>query len=221
VDANRRRVSQHFYNFAAAQRWLQEKGTCPVTRKPVRAVVLLPDIRRDPKGWFKLVDMDGDGRLSRKEVLEVFKAQLPIDWRKLEREAEAGDLWRIWDKDGSGFLEENELMGGQGLVAYVTAVFGGAVVVAAIPDIKNNRNGWFHHFDEDRSGTLEKGEVCRALIKTLGLSPKMMDITIEFIEAIWPVFDTDGSGSIEQHEFLLANTGLADTIIAQLGLMAG
>ena len=80
---------------------------------------------------------------------------------------------------------------------------------------------WFQHFDEDRSGTLEKGEVCRALIKTLSLSPKMMDSMIECIEAIWPVFDTDCSGSIEQHEFLLANTGLADTIIAQLGLMAG
>ena len=114
-----------------------------MTRKPVRAVVLLPDVRRDPQGWFKLVDMDGDGRLSRKEVLEVFKAQLPIDWRKLEREAEAGDLWRIWDRDGSGFLEENELMGGEGLVAYVTAVFGGAVVVAAIPGVLASNSSIF------------------------------------------------------------------------------
>ena len=38
------------------------------------------------------------------------------------------------------------------------------------------------------------------------------------IEAVWPIFDDDMSGSIDRQEFLRANEGLADTIIATLGL---
>jgi hypothetical protein len=37
------------------------------------------------------------------------------------------------------------------------------------------------------------------------------------VQAIWPIFDTDGSGSIERGEFLRPNEGLADTILATLG----
>ena len=36
------------------------------------------------------------------------------------------------------------------------------------------------------------------------------------VDAIWPVFDSDGSGSIERDEFLLHNDGLADMILATL-----
>lgn len=220
VDANRRRVSQHFFNYNAATKWLQEKKSCPITRNPAAAVMLVPDIRRDPRGWFKVVDMDGDGKLSRKEVVEVLKAQLPIDYRRLEQEALKGDLWRMWDTNGNGFLEEQELLGDQGLVNYVASVFQQGSPQSAPPDIKTNRIAWFQHFDEDYSGSLEQGEVVRALIKTLHLSSQQMDAVCECIEAIWPIFDTDGSGSIERDEFLLPCNGLADTIIAQLGISA-
>ena len=37
------------------------------------------------------------------------------------------------------------------------------------------------------------------------------------VQAIWSIFDTDGSGSIERGEFLRPNEGLADTILATLG----
>ena len=36
------------------------------------------------------------------------------------------------------------------------------------------------------------------------------------VDAIWPVFDSDGSGSIEQIEFLLPGDGLADTSECEL-----
>ena len=38
------------------------------------------------------------------------------------------------------------------------------------------------------------------------------------IDAIWGIFDDDESGVIEREEFLKPNDGLADTIIATLGL---
>ena len=39
------------------------------------------------------------------------------------------------------------------------------------------------------------------------------------LDAIWPVFDTDGSGEIDKSEFLQRDVGLADTIVAQLSSM--
>ena len=182
--------------------------------------------------------MDGDGKLSRKEVVEVcdlacstfsatsshsppsqvLKAQLPIDYRSLEREAANGHLWDVWDKDGNGYLDERELLGAQGVVSYVCSVFAPSPnATQPVPDIKTDRMAWFAHFDEDGSGCLDKGEVVRALIKTLSLTPQMMDSVCEAIDAIWCIFDHDSSGSIERTEFLQADVGLADTIIAQLG----
>ena len=48
--------------------------------------------------------------------------------------------------------------------------------------------------------------------------PAQVTMMRNAIDAIWPVFDDDGSGSIDKTEFLKPNEGLADTIIATLGL---
>ena len=143
----------------------------------------MPDIRTDPLGWFKVVDLDGDGRLSRDEVVEVLKAQLPIDIRSFEREAANGQLWGLWDKDGNGYLDQQEIVGEGGVVAYVQSVFTPSAPATPIPDIQTNRIAWFKHFDEDDSGSLDKGEVIRALIKTLALSLQKMDALHEMSEA--------------------------------------
>ncbi len=50
--------------------------------------------------WFQVVDINGDGRLDQREVLEVLRATLPVDSEKLERDLPR--LWRGWDKDGDG-----------------------------------------------------------------------------------------------------------------------
>jgi Ca2+-binding EF-hand superfamily protein len=216
IDDHDRRVSQHFYNYDAAIQWLNEKNTCPITRKKIYRVKLVPDIRTDTHNWFKLVDIDGDGKLSKKEIIEALKAQLPIDYRLFENEHILNQLWTIWDKDGSGFIEETELIGETGLINYVESVFKANQTNQELPNIKLNRVAWFNYFDEDNSNSLEQPEVCRALIKTFNLTPQMTDNLIENIKAIWNIFDTDGNGSIDKDEFLLPNIGLADTIIAQL-----
>ena len=73
----------------------------------------------------------------------------------------------------------------------------------------------FQYFDEDQSGTLEKGEVIRALIKTFRLSSdfKKVQEMRSVVDAVWSMFDPDGSDSIDSGEFL-ARDGLADTIVA-------
>merc|ERR1719502_1937484 len=85
LGPNGRRVSQHFFNLAAAREWLSSgTGLCPLTRKQISRVLEVPDIRRDPEGWFGVVDLDGDQRLSHLEVVECLKAQLPIDTAALD-----------------------------------------------------------------------------------------------------------------------------------------
>jgi len=75
-----KRVSPHFFNLDAAREWLRSgNGHCPLTRQRIASVALVPDVREDPQGWWKVVDVNGDGKLSRHEVLEALKAQLPID----------------------------------------------------------------------------------------------------------------------------------------------
>ena len=76
----------------------------------------------------------------------------------------------------------------------------------------------YDYWDEDRSGSLEQEEVVRALLKTLQLTTDQERVAEmrSTVAAIWPIFDADGSGSIDRAEFLAPGDGLADTIVAQM-----
>jgi len=224
VGTDNKRTSQHFFNLAAAREWLASgTGMCPLTRKRIASVLEVPDIRVDPEGWFKAVDMDGDQRLSRLEIVECLKAQLPVDAAALDAAAADPEnwMWQAWDLDGSGYVERNELLHPQGLVAYVRSAFERAAVQnEAIPDIMSDKNAWYQYWDEDNSGALDKEEVVRALLKTFRMTSDQQRVQMmrNTIDAVWPIFDDDGSGTIEREEFLKPNDGLADTIVATLGL---
>lgn len=78
----------------------------------------------------------------------------------------------------------------------------------------------YQYWDEDNSGALDKEEVVRALLKTFRMTSDQQRVQMmrNTIDAVWPIFDDDGSGTIEREEFLKPNDGLADTIVATLGL---
>jgi len=223
VGPDGKRVSQHFFNLAAAREWLEEgSGNCPLTRKPIRSVLEVPDMRTDPEGWFSAVDINGDGRLSRLEVVECLKAQLPIDGSALDATLadETHWMWQQWDSDSSGYIERHELLDPQGLAAYVRQAFEKSGGGDAIPDIAADKEAWYRYWDEDNSGALDKEEVVRALLKTFRMTSDQERVRQmrSTIDAVWPIFDDDGSGSIDRSEFLRPNEGLADTIVATLGL---
>ena len=69
----------------------------------------------------------------------------------------------------------------------------------------------------DGSGSLEKEEIVRGLIKTFNLSSSFSKINElrEILDNVWSIFDTDGSGSIELNEFLQRD-GLGETLVASL-----
>jgi len=220
LDSRGKRVSPHYFKYEAATDWLATGSKlCPMTRKSVASVRLVPSILDDPKAWFAVCDVDGNKSLSRREVVEALKAQLPLDNDALERFLTDEAKWRTWDADGSGSIEFEEIMNkDRGLFAFVVATFQRQRKSKDVPDIRQDRDGWFRHWDEDCSGELDVDEVLRAFTKTFRIDVAMVAQLRECLQAVWPIFDMDGDGTVSQAEFLRPNDGLADTIIATLGI---
>ena len=57
-----RRTCQHFFHLKCALSIAEHSQPCPVCRAPFTAVLPVPSPRDDPSGWFRAVDVDGDGR---------------------------------------------------------------------------------------------------------------------------------------------------------------
>ena len=81
---------------------------CPMCRMDVNGMRTVPNIMEDPEGWFFCVDVEGDGRLSKQQVLNILTMQFPVDLEKLE--AHLPTLWSRWDRDGSGFVSKQEFL---------------------------------------------------------------------------------------------------------------
>ena len=90
-----KRVCQHIFHLTCCED-LKSVGLCPTCQQPFTDVRPLPDPLEDPQLWFSMVDMDESKSLSKKEVVEVLKAQLPVNSDDLERHLD--DLWANWDK---------------------------------------------------------------------------------------------------------------------------
>ena len=74
-------------------------------------------------------------------------------------------------------------------------------------------------WDEDGSGELEFEEVVRAFAKSFNIDVAGISQLRESLQAVWCVFDTDGSGAIDRQEFMAPNGGLADTVLATIRYM--
>ena len=176
-------------------------------------------------------------------------------------------LFDAWDPDGDGFIELREMVAPGGLLEYVTREFrvetrkepppststktkaargGGARGVffppgADPPALATHPDAWFAYWDEDGSGTLDKEEVTRALVKTLrrerekepggedeGEKPgrgarssygRLLTAVAaarearRVVDAIWPVFCADASAGVDRAAFLKPD-GLAEAIVA-------
>lgn len=193
---------------------------CPECREPYEAITALPSLESSSiLEWFHAVDSDGDGRLSKAEVLQVLKAQYRLDWRALESHIDS--LWLQWDQDGSGDLAFHELTADEGLVHYVTGNDVGCSF--AVPQLEHkvpplsDTAAWFTFWDEDGNGSLDRQEVQRALIKTFNLGHDLQQINAmqETLAATWNIFDTDRSGEIDFEEFV-AHDGLGQTLALSL-----
>lgn len=218
VDEDGKRVSDHFFNYKAAKKWIKYfGGTCPMSHKKVKKVKMVPMIQKKPEKWFELCDTNGNKSLSRREVLEAFKAQLPLDNAKLERFVADDATWRTWDKDGSGSIEYDEITNKEtGLLKYVRDMFSLVADERPVPDLRTQPDEWFACWDENGSGHLEFNEVARAMVKTFKHDTVKECAQLQkTLRVLWFLFDGDNSGTVSKNEFL-RREGLADTIQAQM-----
>ncbi len=111
----------------------------------------MPTLSEDVDRWFFCVDAEGDGRLSRQQVLDVLVAQFPIDHAKLEEAMPT--LWERWDVDGSGYISKAELLNpDRGLMRFVrTALLREGDYVTTVGtyechkyDGTKNKNDWHY-----------------------------------------------------------------------------
>eukprot|EP00287_Rhodomonas_sp_CCMP768_P008604 CAMPEP_0196734004 /NCGR_PEP_ID=MMETSP1091-20130531/12864_1 /TAXON_ID=302021 /ORGANISM="Rhodomonas sp., Strain CCMP768" /LENGTH=286 /DNA_ID=CAMNT_0042077447 /DNA_START=15 /DNA_END=875 /DNA_ORIENTATION=+ len=209
-----RRSCPHYFHVRCAMTRMGSSRTCRVCNAAFDQVQPFPDIKRDPMGWFKFVDFDNDEKLSKQEVLEALKAAVPVDPVLLMERMP--NQWKSeWDKNKDGTICIEEFVSPQGLLAYVEANIPPPQSVSAPALSEGSKEGWFRFWDVDRSNSLEREEVVRALIKTFRLSEDLASVAQmrEIIDATWAIFDTDGSGSVEMGEFCMRD-GLGDTVIA-------
>lgn len=187
---------------------------CPLCRVSFTTVKLFPNPIESPREWFNFIDADNSGELSLQEVVDALQCQLKLDWRKIE--SDAAILWPKWDVDNSGNISLEEFLNPEtGILTYLNQHYQNTNLELEVPSIVDQSREWFIYWDADHSQSLDKSEVCRALIKTFRLLGEDTTTIASTLDNIWNIFDTDGSGEIEIGEFI-ASGNLADAIKAQL-----
>ncbi len=86
LTSGNKRVCRHALHARCCEK-LRSEGMlkCPTCRADFRTFRTVPSMEDDPAGWFSATDEDGDGQLSRNEVLEVLKAQVSKSLGSLAR----------------------------------------------------------------------------------------------------------------------------------------
>ena len=174
LNALGRRICRHYLHSKCVQDMAAR--TCPLCRAPFDTLKEVPKLAEDPDAWFKCVDSDNSGFLSRTEVVDALKAQLPLDWERFEKEM-VPEMWKRWDHNDDGKLTLEELKGKHGLLEWIQIHYPNNRPVVEPPPIEQKEE-WFDHWDEDKSLEIEEVELVRALIKTLKLSSDISKVCV-------------------------------------------
>jgi Ca2+-binding EF-hand superfamily protein len=129
----------------------------------------------DPRGWFACCDIDFGGELSQYEVVEALGATLLCKRNRLEKHIRSH--WSDWDPDGDGSITLSEFVRpGKGLRDWIIKhrsmllsaemEQGANAFLNKIPALDRHPRHWFQFWDKDASGTLEREELVRSLIRT-------------------------------------------------------
>ncbi|KAJ8611979.1 hypothetical protein CTAYLR_004375 [Chrysophaeum taylorii] len=214
---NNRRSCGHYLHARCAQS-RPPKGACAVCNQPFTWIEPFPQLN-DAQAWFNAIDTDADGRLSMEEVVRALKATVVgLDVERFD--AEIASLFVNWDANRDGAVTFDEIFREPyGLLAYARQQYPDLRGASEPPPLSDTW-AWFSFWDLDRSNTLDKAEVHRALAKTFDLEkdPTKTHTMGQTLDAVWGLFDLDGNGTIDRNEFT-ARDGLGDTLAANLSHM--
>eukprot|EP00966_Prymnesium_polylepis_P146749 3389667-Prymnesium_polylepis.1 len=112
---NNRRVCSHIIHHQCALDLPQK--VCPLCRVEFGTAARVPKLEEDPEGWFRLLDIEGEDRLDKSQVLQVLLTQFPLDVVKFE--ASLNELWPKFDTKKTGFVSRDDFFApGRGLLDY-------------------------------------------------------------------------------------------------------
>eukprot|EP00923_Selenidium_pygospionis_P060041 GHVN01105706.1.p1 GENE.GHVN01105706.1~~GHVN01105706.1.p1 ORF type:complete len:284 (-),score=36.73 GHVN01105706.1:52-903(-) len=206
-----RRVCVHSVHHSCGQALQRSSHSCPVCRQHFNLLQRMPDPMIDTRKWFAFVDLNGDGKLTKDEV--VWALSSILDAEKETIRAGIEPLWLSWDRDRSSCLELSELTEAQfsQVPQLLSIIKGHRRARVPIPVFKDARH-WFYYWDANRSRSLDFEEVYRALCLTFKISPfrgKDGGVTTDDMRAIltamWEDIDRDHSGTISEAEFCRPN----------------
>lgn len=176
IRMHSRRVCGHYFHKQCAHylmrltKGTKQMATCPICGVDFCEVKAMPDIAKDPREWFAICDIDFGGELEEQEVVEALGAILPVQRHKLSKSVRAH--WHEWDPDGDGTITLQEFVAPErGLRDWILKHLHQfrvdiAPLPSAVPSLDRNPREWFHYWDRDANGSLDKEEVVRALIRT-------------------------------------------------------
>jgi Ca2+-binding EF-hand superfamily protein len=228
--------------------------TCPTCNVPFTELKPVPSVVDDANGWFKAVDTDGNGTLDKEEAFAALASSLPAAPGTLNKDSEEAlknkvdEKWKQWDSDGDGKITCDENMTAvTGLRDFVldklkeAAPRPGSVYAVEPPqlpleltcrvspaeyqDYQDQKKAWFQHWDKDKSDSLDREEIVRAIVKTFNMSSasgysdalllcRLQSIR-EHLEVVWNL-DAKGEDVIKLEDFLIPRDGLGDSIIASV-----
>lgn len=222
VNSTGHRTCRHFFHMNC----VSSRQSCPICGIEYEGTQMISNPSEDPVNFFRAIDFDGDGELSKEEVIDIVKATCHINWKSFQAEIEGNDSerWMQFDQNNDGRITADEFIGLGGLLDYVLSHYpitsNNPAIPALIPHNINSYNKYFDYWDKpenggDGNGSLDRSEIRRAIIKTFRqwhFNAEGLDDTIEAFNAI---LDPNNDGKISRDEFLAPN-GWGATIAATL-----
>eukprot|EP00439_Symbiodinium_sp_Y106_P084796 s126_g26.t1 len=199
-------ICAHFFCFdCASQQYMKQQQAqaneyfCPTCRATAHEVMPMPDIAVNPRLWFQFLDVNRSGQIDQNMTVQALEAMLPIDTERLHEFIAGG--WAAWAK---GHVTENDFFSKGGLLEWIRAHqhdLANTAKRGAAPSLPaDDLQDWFRHWDVEHRGTLDKGQVLRALCeasKTSSLETRRIQELKEGITKVWDKYALSRSSGRE------------------------
>eukprot|EP00904_Undaria_pinnatifida_P012786 jgi/Undpi1/8638/HiC_scaffold_25.g11103.m1 len=157
------------------------------------------------------------GTIEKSELVDALKGMFSVEPGALEEVIEM--KWNSWDTDHDGKLDATEFS--NGLVPFLEESLNNLRerVNTVLPDLHAEPAEWFRFWDEDESGSLERPEIVRALVKSIPeLSGRDESWLLGTFASIWGLIDPDGDG---KRRGLLSRGGGGADALCRYGFPGG